>query len=439
MSHADLLTRHLAVMPSWMTPYYEHPIQIVRGFDRRLVDGEGKTYLDFFGGIAVNSLGYSVPEVRDSVRRQLARGVHHTSTCYLIEQQVELAERIARLSEIPDAKVFFVNSGTEAMEAALLFATTARRSSHVLTLRNGYHGRSFGSNAATSVLGWNASRLSPLQVSHVHNGHQFRGSLAQVPQDQVNAVCLEELRELIATIGGADIAAFVAEPMQGVGGLTIPPDGLLRAYQDELREHGIPVIVDEVQTGWGRLGSHFWGSGMHGITPDVMTFAKGLGSGFTIGGVVGRPEIIDSVTAKSMSTFGGNPIAMAAGLATVNVLLSQDLQANAEKVGEIIRSGLDELSAGHPQIGEVRGRGLLLAIEIVVPGTTDPDPAAALRLHERARELGLLVGRGGPYGNVIRISPALNLSVAEAQEGLHIIAEAVRSDRPSQLDGGVRR
>jgi 4-aminobutyrate aminotransferase len=426
MSHADLHARHRAVMPSWMPLYYDRPIQIVRGRGRRVTDGEGNTYLDMFGGIAVSLLGYNVPEVRDAVKRQLARGVYHTSTMYLIEQQVALAERITQLAGIPGAKVFFVNSGTEAMEAALLFVTGARRSNHIMALRNGYHGRSFGSNATTSVSGWSASRLSPFEVSYVHNGHQFRGPLAHVGVGQVNTVCLEDLREVIATVGGDRIACLVAEPMQGVGGLTVPPDGLLRLYQDELRRHGIPLVVDEAQTGWGRLGSHFWGSWMHGTDPDVIAFAKGLGNGFTIGGVVGRADIIDSVPGLSMSTFGGNPIAMTAGLATLDVLLSQDVQANADKAGQVLGSGLSELARSHPRIGDVRGRGLLQAMEVVVPDTTTPDPATAKALQERARELGLLIGRGGPAGNVIRISPPLTISVPETEEGLDIMAKAVR-------------
>lgn len=433
MSHAALLKRHQAVMPSWMNLYYEQPIHITRGFGRRVVDAEGKGYLDFFGGIAVNSLGYNIPEVRDALRRQLARGIHHTSTLYLVEQQIELGERIAALSGIRDAKVFFVNSGTEAMEAALLFATAARRCGHVLALRNGYHGRSFGSNATTGVHGWTASPLSPLQVSYVHNGHRLRGPLSHLGDEAVVSVCLEDLREVVATAGPDTIAALVAEPMQGVGGLTVPPPGLLRAYQRELAGHGIPLIVDEVQTGWGRLGSHFWGSGFHGVRPDLLAFAKGLGNGLAVGGVVGRPDLIDAVSAHSMSTFGGNQLAMTAAVAAIDVMLSRNTQANAEAVGGLLKDGLIRLAAGDSRVAEVRGRGLLLAVEFVDPHTGQPDPETTRRVHEATRERGLLVGRGGPEGNVIRISPPLTLTADEAVEGLAVLG-AVLHDHPAHAD-----
>jgi 4-aminobutyrate aminotransferase len=373
----------------------------------------------------VNLLGYDVAEVREAVDRQLDTGISHTSTLYLIRQQVELAERIVRLSGIEDAKVFFTNSGTEAVETALLLATQFRRSNRVIALRNGYHGRAFGSGAVTSVESWSASPLSPLRVSLAPNGSRTDGPLSHVCEDRLIDVCVGELRDLLKTQGAADVACLIAEPVQGVGGITTPPPGLLAAYQQVLAEHGILFVSDEVQTAWGRLGTHFWGSAAHGVVPDAMAFAKGLGNGFAIGGVVARGELMDCLTSNSMSTFGGNPLASTAACATLDYLLDHDLQANAHKIGSMLRNGLLNLAERSAHLGEIRGTGLLLGVEIVAPGTGEPDPVAAGRLLEETRRTGLLVGRCGPKANVIRITPPLTITESEAADGLARFSEAL--------------
>ena len=425
MSSDDLLSRHRAVMPSWLATYYDEPIEIVSGSGCRVVDGDGKSYLDFFAGILTNLVGYDLPELRDAVLSQVNTGVVHTSTLYLLRAQVELAERIAALSGIPDAKVFFTSSGTEANEAALLLATSYRRSSSVIALRNSYHGRTFATTAVTGNRSWSASSLSPLQVTYAQGGYRFRSSFKDLDDAAYIRACVADLRELLDTTTAGDVACMIAEPIQGVGGFAVPPDGLFAAYQEVLSERGILIISDEVQTGWGRTGEHFWGMDAHGVTPDAMTFAKGLGGGYAIGGVVARAELMDCLGANSISTFGGNPVSTVAAAAVLDLIVSRDLQANAAKLGNLLISGLRDLAARCPVIGEVRGKGLMIGIELVGPDGYAPDPAAAARVMEHTKRLGLLVGKGGLYGNVLRIAPPLVLSAEEADEGLGLLSTAL--------------
>jgi 4-aminobutyrate aminotransferase len=419
---SELLDRHRAVMPSWITLYYDEPIEIVHGSGRRVTDAGGNRYLDFFAGILTNMLGYDVPEVRAAVAAQLDRGVVHTSTLYLIRSQVELAEQIAGLSGIPDAKVFFTSSGTEANDLALLLATSARRSNQVLALRNSYHGRSFTAIGVTGIRGWSPSSLSPVQVHYVHGGYRYRSPFRDLPDDRYVAACVDDLRDVLATATAGDVACLIAEPIQGVGGFAVPPDGYFAAVKEVLDETGILLVSDEVQTGWGRTGESFWGIGS--VTPDIITFAKGLGNGLAIGGVVARGELMDGLSANSISTFGGNPLATAAAKATLDYVLEHDLQAHALKVGSRLLSGLRDLAARHPSIGDVRGKGLMAAVELVVPGSDRPDAAATGRVMEQTRRGGLLVGKGGRLGNVLRIAPPLTITEDEVDEGLTILAAA---------------
>ena len=427
MSSEDLLQRHRAVMPSWLALYYDRPVELVSGSGSRVTDSEGNTYLDFFAGILTNMLGYDPAEVRDAVMEQIGRGVVHTSTLYLLRAQIELAERIAQLSGIPDAKVFFTCSGTEANEAALLLATTYRRSNSVIALRNSYHGRTFATTAITGNRGWSASSLSPLQVTYAQGGYRFRSSFRDLDDAAYVQACVRDLRELLDTTTAGDVACMIAEPVQGVGGFAVPPDGLFAAYKEVLDERGILFVSDEVQTGWGRTGEHFWGIGAHGVVPDAMTFAKGLAGGYTIGGVVARGDLMDCLTANSISTFGGNPVSAVAAGAVLDVVLSRDLQGNAAKLGATLLTGLRDVAERCPLVGEVRGKGLMIGIELVGPDGYAPDASAAARVLEETRSRGLLVGKGGLYGNVLRLAPPLNLSQDEADEGLGILVAALET------------
>jgi 4-aminobutyrate aminotransferase len=423
---SELLARHRAVIPNWVGIYYDEPIEIVSGKGCRVTDGQGRSYLDFFAGILTNMLGYDVPEVRDAVERQIATGVVHTSTLYLIRNQIELAEKIAKLSGIPGAKVFFTNSGTEANETALLAALTARGASLVLAMRGSYHGRSFGAVSVTGVAAWKMSSHDPFGTHYLHGTDRQLPQYRQLSDADYIEACVEDLRALLsAAVHPADVGCLLAEPIQGVGGFTMPPDGLLAAYKEVLDEHGILLVSDEVQTGWGRTGEHFWGISAHGVTPDAMTFAKGLGNGFAIGGVVARGDLLDGIRGNSISTFGGNPVATAAANATLDYVLSHDLQRNAAVTGRLIIDGLKEAAATLGIVGEVRGKGLMFAVDLVDLVTRKPSPPLAARMLEATKERGLLVGKGGLYGHTLRMAPPLTLTDAEAKEGLGILTDAL--------------
>ncbi|MEU6052782.1 aspartate aminotransferase family protein [Streptomyces xanthochromogenes] len=419
--------RHRAVLPDWLALYYRQPIEITHGEGRHVWDADGNKYLDFFGGILTTMTAHALPEVTKAVAEQAGR-IIHSSTLYLNRQMVELAERIAQLSGIPDARVFFTTSGTEANDTALLLATAHRGSNQILAMRNSYHGRSFSAVGITGNHAWSPTSLSPLQTLYVHGGVRSRGPYAHLGDGQFIEACVADLEDLLGHT--RNVAALIAEPVQGVGGFTSPPDGLYAAFREVLDRHGILWITDEVQTGWGRTGDHFWGWQAHGRSgpPDLLTFAKGIGNGMSIGGVVARAEVMNCLDSNSISTFGGSPVTMAAGLANLSYVLEHDLQGNARRVGGLLIERLRAICAQLPVVREVRGRGLMAGIELVQPGTDRANPEAAAAVLEAAREGGLLIGKGGGHDtSVLRIAPPLTLTVAEAEEGAAILERALRT------------
>ncbi|MDK0523122.1 aspartate aminotransferase family protein [Streptomyces sp. ML-6] len=424
---SSLHDRHLAVCPDWLALYYKKPLEITHGEGRHVWDADGRRYLDFFGGILTTMTAHALPEVTKAVAEQAGR-IIHSSTLYLNRPMVELAERIAALSGIPDARVFFTTSGTEANDTALLLATAYRKSNQILAMRNSYHGRSFSAVSVTGNNAWSPTSLSPLQTLYVHGGVRTRGPYAHLGDAEFVAACVADLEDLLGHTRTP--AALIAEPIQGVGGFTSPPDGLYAEFRRVLDRHGVLWISDEVQTGWGRSGEHFWGWQAHGRNgpPDILTFAKGIGNGMSIGGVVARADVMNCLDANSISTFGGSPVTMAAGLANLSYLLEHDLQGNARRVGGLLIERLRAIGAGSEHVREVRGRGLMIGIELVRPGTDEADPQAAAAVLEAAREGGLLIGKGGGHNtSVLRIAPPLSLTIPEAEEGAEILAEALRS------------
>ncbi|MFH8489383.1 aspartate aminotransferase family protein [Streptomyces longisporoflavus] len=424
---SDLHARHKAVLPEWLALYYADPLEITHGEGRRVWDADGRQYLDFFGGILTTMTAHALPEVTKAVSEQAGR-IIHSSTLYLNRPMVDLAERVAGLSGIPDARVFFTTSGTEANDTALLLATSYRRSNQILAMRNSYHGRSFTAVGITGNNAWSPTSLSPLQTLYVHGGVRSRGPYAALSDAEFIKACVADLRDMLGQArGGA--AALIAEPVQGVGGFTSPPDGLYAAFREVLREHGVLWISDEVQTGWGRTGDHFWGWQAHAASgpPDILTFAKGIGNGMSIGGVVASAEVMNCLDSNSISTFGGSPVTMAAGLANLTYLLEHDLQGNARRVGGLLIERMRAICAQLPVVREVRGRGLMIGIELIDPGTGEADPRAAAAVLEAAREGGLLIGKGGGHDtSVLRIAPPLSLTVAEAEEGAAILERALQ-------------
>jgi 4-aminobutyrate aminotransferase len=426
-SSAELRRRHAAVLPSFVSLYYSEPISIDRGEGSYVFDLEGNRYLDFFGGVLTTMIGHSNPLVVEAVQAQAAK-VMHTSTLYLSEPMIELAEEIAEVSGIPDARVFFTTSGTEANDTAILLATSFRGTNQVLAVRNSYHGRSFTAQAITSHASWSATSLSGLDVSFVQGGYRLRSPFRELDDDAYVGACVDDLDQILdMASAGRGFSCLIAEPIQGVGGFATPPDGLFGAMHKSLANRGILFISDEVQTGWGRTGEHFWGYQAHGIVPDILTFAKGVGNGATLAGVVARAEIMDTIDVTSFSTFGGNPLSAAAGLATLREVRSADLQGNALRMGRRMTERLSAVVDDTPWVAELRGKGLMQAIEICAPDSLEPDAQRTVELLEECKARGLLVGKGGLYGNVIRITPMLNVGAQELDEGLDALVSAMEA------------
>jgi 4-aminobutyrate aminotransferase len=422
-----LLERHRKVLPSWLALYYQQPIELVRGEGPKVWDSSGKEYLDFFGGIVTTISGHVVPKLVEALTEQANR-IAHTSTVYLIRPMVELAERLTGLAPVdPPVKAFFVGSGTEAVEAALLFATSWRRSNEVIALRNSYHGRSFGAVGITGNKGWSATSFSPLNVTYALAPYCYRCPLGLTYPD-CGVACAEDLRNVIETTTTGEPAAMIAEPIQGVGGFVTPPPEYFQIVKRILDEFGIPFIADEVQTGFGRTGENFWGIESYNVKADAIVCAKGLGNGMAIGAVIGREDMVDSLRANSISTFGGNPLASTYALNNLEFIEENDLQSNAFRVGKFLYEGLKELEDRYEVVGEVRGKGLMLGVELVKDKESkEPNPDGAARAMEEARERGLLVGKGGLYGNVLRLSPPLVIDEADAQRAVETLEEAFRS------------
>ncbi|MCW2949060.1 MAG: aspartate aminotransferase family protein, partial [Thermoleophilia bacterium] len=267
----------------------------------------------------------------------------------------------------------------------------------------------------------------PITVNWVHGGYQYRSPWRNASPDEFIAHCVDDLKSVLQTTTSGDIAAMIFEPIQGVGGFTTPPDGLFAAFQEVLSAEGILMIADEVQTGWGRTGEHFWGHQAHSIVPDIVTFAKGIGNGLSVGGVIASAALMDSVTSGSISTFGGNPLAMAGSVANLKYILEHDLQGNAGAQGSTIMHALREhVAVGHlPMVAELRGKGLMFALELVEPGTDVPDVKAAGLMMEATKRRGLLIGKGGLYGNVLRMAPPMTLTAEESRDGAALLLDAL--------------
>ena len=427
-TNSSLLERYLSSMAPYLKPLYKTPISIEHGQGSFVWDVEGNEYLDFFGGVLTTMIGHNNPAVTEAIQSQASK-VLHTSTLYLSEPMIEFAEEISAASGIPNARVFFTASGSEANDTALLLATSYRNSNEILAVRNSYHGRTFATQAITGQSTWLSSRISGLSVNYVQGPYRLRSPFQDIPDEKLTEMCVADLQQLLDTTTTGNVACLIFEPIQGVGGYTVPPDGFYGEMQKVLSNYGALTISDEVQTGWGRTGDHFWGYQAHGFTPDMLTFAKGVGNGAAIAGVIARAEIMEKVTALSFSTFGGNPLSAAAGLATFRYVSQNNLQKNAKDMGSRLIKGLKNIGEATPWIGELRGRGLMIALEIVSGDrqAIEPDPIKAGELLEACKDQGVLVGKAGVFGNVIRIAPMLTASAGEIDQGIEKISKAIQS------------
>lgn len=389
--------------------FYETPLVVTRAKNQYVWDADGNQYLDFLGGIVTVSVGHCNDEVNAKVHQQLDT-LQHVSTLFANEPQAALAKHIAGIT--PGGKLtksFFTNSGTEANETAILTARAYTGNTEMIALRHSYHGRSAATMSLTGQATW---RLGPPQagIVHAHNAYCYRCPFGMKYPD-CGVRCASDVEELIRTTTSGRIAGFIAEPIQGVGGFITPPPEYFQIVEKVIRKYGGIFISDEVQTAWGRTGGKWFGIEHWGVTPDIITSAKGLGNGSPIGLTVAKPEVADGLKGVTISTFGGNPVTATAAKAVLDYIEAHNLPANCTETGTYLRAKLEELQAKHEIIGEVRGKGLLQAIELVRDRETkEPATAETLRFMEAAREHRILVGKGGLYGNVIRLSPPMNIS-----------------------------
>ena len=354
---------------------------------------------------------------------QLQR-LQHTSTIYVNEGMVRLAEKVAQLTPSPLQKCYFTNSGTEANETAVLAARMYTGNPIIITLRHAYSGRSMLAMSLSAQQPWRLGGVVDPYVKHVRNPYTFRAPASLTPE-QVVDLCVQDLEETIATSTEGRIAAFMAEPIQGAGGFIVPPEDYFRRILPIVRDAGGVFIADEVQTGWGRTGEKWFGIEHWGVEPDIMTFAKGMGNGSPIGCTIATPEIADALAGLTFSTFGGNPVTMATTLASIEYMEAHDTPKNCAVQGDRMADKLNEFAAEFPIIGEARGLGLMQAIEIVQPGGIEPDATRTVAFVDTCKEKGLLLGKGGLYGNVVRIAPHLNVSAEDMDTAMDIIASAL--------------
>ncbi len=396
--------------------YFEQPLIISHAKDQYVWDIDGNQYLDFFGGIVTVSVGHCNEEVNRKLHAQIDR-LQHVSTVFANEPQAALAKKLAQIT--PSGKLtksYFTNSGTEANETAILAARCYTGSTEIVALRYAYHGRSALAMSLTAQSSWRLGPVTQAGIVHAVNAYCYRCPYGlSYPSCEVR--CAQDVEQVIKTTTSGRIAGFIAEPIQGVAGFVTPPKEYFAIVAETVKKYGGVFISDEVQTGWGRTGGKWFGIEQWGVQPDIITSAKGLANGSPIGVTIARPEIADSLHGATISTFGGNPVTSTAAKAVIDFIEEHNLAINAAEVGAYFRGKLLDLQLKHPIIGDVRGMGLLQAIELVEdPVSKKPATAQTVAVMEAARENRLIIGKGGLNGNILRFSPPLNISKSDVDE-----------------------
>lgn len=425
---AEILRKHREYLWPAVVHYYARPLVAARARMQHVWDIEGKKYLDFFGGIVTIGVGHCNPKITSRISQQIRR-LQHTSTLYPNEAIVALAERLARIAPGKLRKSFFTNSGTEANEAAILLARMARGSYDVIALRHGYAGASALAKSVTGQAAWRRAGVINTGISHALSPYCYRCPLRLTYPD-CGVACANDVENVIQTTTNGAPAAFIAEPIQGVGGFITPPAEYFKIVHRIVKNYGGLFISDEVQTGLGRTGGKWFGIEQWGVVPDVITCAKSLGNGVPIGATTTTPELAAKFQGLTISTFGGNPVTCAAAGAVIDLVEKENLRENARVVGGYLRARLEGLKEQHPLIGDVRGMGLMQALELVSDrASKQPAPKETDRLLALTRANGLLVGKGGLYGNVIRIAPPMNISKTDVDHAVRMLDTSLRQIR----------
>lgn len=406
---SETVRKHKEFLFPAVAMYYQEPLALVRGEAFHVWDDQDNKYLDCFGGVLTVSVGHNNPKVTEAIVNQVKR-IQHTSTLYANKPQSDLAEKLYQITPGDLKKSFFTNSGTEADDTAIHAAKTATGRHEIVVLRHSYSGRSATSLSAMGHAPW---RPLPPQVAgfvHARAPYCYRCPF-KLTYPECGLACANDIEELIMTTTTGEIAAFMAEPILGVGGFIVPPPGYFERAVEITRKHGGLFIADEVQTAWGRTGDKWFGIEHWDVQPDIITSAKGLGNGVPLGITVATPAVADKYPGLTFSTFGGNPVSMAAALAVLKVIEDDDLKKNSAMVGGYLREKLEGLKDKYTVIGDVRGMGLMQGLELVKDRETkEPAPQAVLTVFEETKRRGVLIGKGGLYGNVIRTGMMLNSS-----------------------------
>jgi len=403
------------------------PIVVARAEGATIWDADGTEYLDCFAGIAVANAGHRHPRVLAAVREQLEQVIHAASYIYHVPAVADCAERLAQIAPGDLTKTFFGNSGAEGIETAMRLAKAYTGRHEFITLTHSFHGRT---NATLSITGNKArkTRGGPYLsgIAFAPAPYVYRNPFGTDDPEVVAERCAEMVEWAVTYQTSGDVAAFIAEPVMGEGGILVPPASYFRRVKEVLDRHGILFIADEVQSGFGRTGRMF-GIEHFGVTPDIMVMAKGIADGFPLSATIARPEIADSLRpGEHLSTFGGNPISCAAAIANIDVMLDERLPEEAARKGEWVLRQLRDLARRHDSIGDVRGIGLMIGIELVEDrDSREPAPAKASRVRQLCREAGVLVGVGGQTGNVVRFQPPLVISDAEIDRAVASLDQAL--------------
>jgi 4-aminobutyrate aminotransferase-like enzyme len=401
------IDKHKEFLFPAVATYYQDPIALVKGEGEYVWDDQGNRYLDAFGGVLTVSIGHANPRVNAAWKDQVDK-ISHMSTLYANEPQGDLAEKLAEIAPGNLKKSFFSNSGTEADDTAVMAAKIATGNNEIIALRHSYAGRSA---MALSTIGhhtWKPIASQVAGVVHAHAPYCYRCPF-KLEYPSCGVACADDVEDLIRTTTTGKIAGMIAETILGVGGFIIPPKEYFPRVAEIVRRHGGLFISDEVQAAWGRTGDKWFGIEHWGVEPDIMTSAKGMGNGVPIGWTIATPEVADAFPGLTFSTFGGNPVSSAVGLAVIKVIEEDDLRTNARVVGDYLKQRMLELQEKHAIIGDVRGKGLMLGIELVKDRKTkEPNPEAVLKVFEETKRRGVLIGKGGLYGNVIRTGMMLN-------------------------------
>lgn len=405
--------RHQYVSPGVIT-YYKDPLMVVQGHMQYVWDETGTRYLDAFAGIVTVSVGHCHPKVAQRVRDQVGK-LQHTTTIYLHPTIGLFAKKLAEKMPEGLTRSYFTNSGSEANEIAILSAREYTGNQDVVALRNAYHGGTAATMGITAHGNWKFKSNSQPGIHHTHAGYCYRCPYG-LTYPSCDLKCAHDIKNVIQYQTPGEIACFIGEPIQGVGGAVTPPAEFFQIVYDVVRQHGGVCIADEVQGGFGRTGNHYWAHQNWGVKPDMITMAKGIGNGVPLGAMTTN-EPISAVMRNRVhfNTFGGNPISMTQGLATLEVIDEDGLQQNSLLVGGFLKEGLMELQQKHPMIGEVRGMGLMLGVELVGDRVSrEPAGAEAAAVMEAMKRRQVLIGKGGLFGNTLRIKPPMCINRDDA-------------------------